>query len=146
MVICLVCMAAACARDTAVRGNLPRPEKLVQVKVGLSTRNDVRELLGPPSNIGTFNDNAWYYISQTTEDVPMEVPQVLNRTIIAIHFDDKGIVDDIRHLDKTAGRDITPVARTTPAAGSEPNLLHDLFGNIGKVGAGTSSSDTSSPY
>jgi outer membrane protein assembly factor BamE (lipoprotein component of BamABCDE complex) len=146
LVACLAGMAVtACARDSAVRGNLPRPEKLEQVKVGLSTRNDVRELLGPPSNIGTFNDNAWYYISQTTVDVPMSLPEVKDRSITAVYFDSQGIVTDIKHLDQTAGRDISPVARTTPSAGHEPSLLHDLFGNIGKVGAGSASSDTGGP-
>ena len=122
-----------CAPDKALRGNLPRPEKLDQVKVGLSTRNDVRELLGPPSNVGTFNDKVWYYISQTTEDVPMSLPEVLDRKIVSIYFNDTGLVEDIKTLDKTAGRDVAPVARTTPAAGHEPSLLRDLFGNIGKV-------------
>jgi outer membrane protein assembly factor BamE (lipoprotein component of BamABCDE complex) len=132
--------SAACAPDTAIRGNLPRPEKLAQVKPGLSTRNDVRELLGPPSNIGTFNDKVWYYISQKTEDVPMNVPQVRERTVIAVRFTDGGIVQDVQTLGKDAGRDISPVARTTPSAGHEPSLLRDLFGNIGKVGANTSGS------
>jgi len=130
---------AACAPDAAIRGNLPRPEKLEMVKPGLSTRNDVREILGPPSNIGTFSDKVWYYISQKTEDVPMNVPQVRDRTVIAVRFNDTGIVEDVRTLGKDAGRDIEPVARTTPSAGHEPSLLRDLFGNIGKVGSDTSS-------
>lgn len=129
---------SACAPDTAIRGNLPRPEKLEMVKPGLSTRNDVREILGPPSNIGTFSDKVWYYISQKTEDVPMNVPQVRDRTVIAVRFSDVGIVEDVRTLGKDAGRDIEPVARTTPSAGHEPSLLRDLFGNIGKVGGDTS--------
>lgn len=131
---------SACAPDTAIRGNAPRPEKLEMVKPGLSTRNDVREILGPPSNIGTFSDKVWYYISQKTEDVPMNVPQVRERTVIAVRFNDTGIVEDVHIIGKDAGRDIAPVARTTPSAGHEPSLIRDLFGNIGKVGSDTSSS------
>lgn len=127
---------AACAPDVAIRGNLPRPEKLAEIKPGSTTRNQVRELLGPPSNVGTFNSKVWYYISQKTEDVPMEVPQVLDRTVVVVRFDDKGVVQNLETLDKSAGRDVTPVAETTPTAGHEPNLLRDLFGNIGRVGAG----------
>lgn len=126
---------AACAPDVAIRGNLPRPEKLAEIKTGTTTQNQVRELLGPPSNIGTFNSKVWYYISQRTEDVPMEVPQVLDRTVVIVRFDDNGVVQDVQKLDKTAGRDVDPVDRTTPTAGHEPNLLRDLFGNIGRVGA-----------
>jgi outer membrane protein assembly factor BamE (lipoprotein component of BamABCDE complex) len=131
---------SACAPDAAIRGNLPRPEKLALVKPGLSTRNDVREILGPPSSVGTFSDKTWYYISQKTENVPMNVPQVRERTVIAVQFNDTGIVEDVRTIGKDAGRDIDPVARTTPSAGHEPSLLRDLFGNIGRVGADTSSS------
>jgi outer membrane protein assembly factor BamE (lipoprotein component of BamABCDE complex) len=127
-------MAAACSPDRAITGNLPRPEKLAQVKAGFTTQNEVRELLGPPSNVGTFNSKVWYYISQTTEDVPMNVPQVRDRNVIVIRFDDAGVVEKLQNLDQTAGRDIEPVDRTTPSAGHEPNLFRDLFGNIGRVG------------
>jgi outer membrane protein assembly factor BamE (lipoprotein component of BamABCDE complex) len=142
VVLAALLAGSACAPDTAIRGNLPRPEKLAMVKPGLTTRNDVREILGPPSNVGTFNDKVWYYISQKTENTPMSVPQVLDRTVIAVHFTDTGIVDDVRTLGKDAGRDISPVARTTPSAGHEPSLLRDLFGNIGKVGSDTSSGNS----
>ncbi|MGE5539837.1 MAG: outer membrane protein assembly factor BamE [Gemmatimonas sp.] len=127
-------MLASCAPDRAVTGNRPRPEKLEQVKAGLTTQNEVRELLGPPSNVGTFNNKVWYYISQTTEDVPMNVPQVRDREVIVIRFDDNGVVQTMQNLDQSAGREIDPVDRSTPTAGHEPNLLRDLFGNIGRVG------------
>lgn len=133
---------ASCTPDIAIRGNLPRPEKLAEIKPGSTTQNQVRELLGPPSNVGTFDSKVWYYISQKTEDVPMNVPQVLQRTVVVVRFDGKGVVQDLKTLDKSAGRDISPVAETTPTAGHEPNLFRDLFGNIGRVGAADT---TSSP-
>jgi outer membrane protein assembly factor BamE (lipoprotein component of BamABCDE complex) len=133
--------SASCTPDIAIRGNLPRPEKLAEIKPGSTTQNQVRELLGPPSNVGTFDSKVWYYISQKTEDVPMNVPQVLDRTVVVVRFDGKGVVQDLKTLDKSAGRDITPVAETTPTAGHEPNLFQDLFGNIGRVGA----AETTSP-
>jgi outer membrane protein assembly factor BamE (lipoprotein component of BamABCDE complex) len=135
LAIVLACaLTASCAPDRSLTGNLPRPEKLSMVKSGFTTQNEVRELLGPPSNVGTFNNKVWYYISQTTEDVPMNVPQVRGRNIVIIRFDDNGVVENVQNLDQTAGREIEPVDRTTPSAGHEPNLLRDLFGNIGRVG------------
>jgi outer membrane protein assembly factor BamE (lipoprotein component of BamABCDE complex) len=135
LAIAVACaLATSCSPDRSLTGNLPRPEKLSMVKSGFTTQNEVRELLGPPSNVGTFNTKVWYYISQTTEDVPMNVPQVRSRDVIVIRFDDNGVVQDVQHLDQTAGRDVDPVDRTTPSAGHEPNLFRDLFGNIGRVG------------
>src|SRR3954462_5883055 len=94
-------IAASCAPERALTGNLPRPEKLAQVKPGFTTQNEVRELLGPPSNVGTFNSKVWYYISQTTEDVPMNVPQVRDRNVLVIRFDDDGVVEKMQDVEKT---------------------------------------------
>ena len=129
---------SACAPTVDIRGNVPNPDKLAQIKPGVQTREQVVELLGTPSIKATcstkcfFSNDIWYYVNKRTESFAFFQPTLLERQVIAIHFDKSGVVREIRRYKKEHGREITPVARTTPAPGEELGFIEQLFGNLGR--------------
>jgi len=123
---------AGCSPDIELRGNLPPPEQLAQVVVGKSSRDDVQSLLGTPSNISPFDDSAWFYISTVTEKVSFFDPEIKERKVIGILFDDRGIVTALATKTLADGRDVAVVPRETPTAGKQMTLFEQLFGNIGR--------------
>jgi outer membrane protein assembly factor BamE (lipoprotein component of BamABCDE complex) len=52
--------------------------------------------------------------------------------VVAITFDRRGVVQDIRELKPEDGQDIGMVSRETPVPGTERNMMQALFGNIGR--------------
>lgn len=118
------------------RGNRVDPERLSQVTVGVQTRSDVEALLGSPSARGTFDDNHWYYISSQTRTAPGRYLQVEDRRVVAIAFNQEGVVSEIRELTDADGRPMQMVSRETPVPGNERSLLQALFGNIGRPSMG----------
>ncbi len=132
LVLVALGMFMGCSTSITSRGNAPDPEKLSKVKVGEHNRRQVARLLGTPSNAAIFNDSIWYYVSRKTKTVAFYQPEVLESQVIAIHFDTSGKVKEIRRYTKKDGRDITPVARSTPTPGREMGLLEQLLGNIGR--------------
>lgn len=125
-------MFTGCSSTITSRGNAPNPDMLSKIKVGEHNRKQVARLLGTPSNAAIFNDSTWYYVSRKTKTVAFYKPEVLESQVIAIHFDASGKVKEIRRYTKKDGRDITPVARSTPTPGREMGLLEQLLGNIGR--------------
>lgn len=125
---------AACSPVVNTRGNAPNPEKLAQIKLGVHTREQVERLLGTPSIKATFSNDTWYYVNKQTETFAFFQPKVRERQVVAIHFDKSGVVEEIRRYNKESGREITPVARTTPAPGEKLGIIEQLFGNLGRVG------------
>ncbi|MCA1939890.1 MAG: outer membrane protein assembly factor BamE [Caenispirillum bisanense] len=123
---------AACSADIAPRGNEPAPELLAQVKPGELTRGDVRALLGSPSTTSAFGDETWYYISSQTTQWAFNATEELQRQVVAISFDERGIVKDVRTMDESAGRDVEIVDRTTPTPGREETIIQQLLGNLGR--------------
>ncbi len=121
----------ACADEIAVRGNMPDPEDIDAIKVG-DNRRDVAERLGSPSTLSTFQDGKWYYIGQKTQQFAFMKPEVVERQIFVVSFDDKGIVQDTTLYALEDGQIIDPVSRTTPTEGQELTILQQLFGNIGR--------------
>lgn len=122
----------ACAPITNQRGNLPDPDLLGQIEPGAQSRGDVANILGSPTSISSFGGEIWYYISAQTETVAFYEPEVIDQRVVAIAFDNDGMVASIRTYGLDDARDIEPEERVTPTGGREMTFLEQLVGNIGR--------------
>ena len=123
----------SCAPAVDQRGNLPNPDKLAEIHAGTTTKDEVTKILGTPSSVSVFNnDKSWYYISRRTSQTAFFDPSVLDQQVYIVSFDDQGVVKTVDHKALEDGKEITPVARATPAPGRELSFLEQLIGNLGK--------------
>lgn len=125
-------LLAGCTPIIANRGNMLDEDRIAQVKAGSSSKNDVFEALGSPSVVATFDDNTWYYVGQRTEREAFFKPEVTDRKLIAVSFDD---TDHVRAVDRVGldqAVDIAPFEQTTPAVGRDITFMEQLIGNIGR--------------
>jgi outer membrane protein assembly factor BamE (lipoprotein component of BamABCDE complex) len=114
------------------RGNLPDPAKVAQIQPGVTTKETVTQLLGTPSSVATFSDKTWYYISRRTEQLAFFDPDVVDQQVVAIGFDDGGVVRNVARSNLADARQVEPSERVTPAAGRELGILEQLLGNLGR--------------
>jgi outer membrane protein assembly factor BamE (lipoprotein component of BamABCDE complex) len=121
----------ACAPQINQRGYVPDPESLALIKPGQQTRDQVLDMLGSPSTIGTFEDSRWYYITRRTEHLAFYDPDVTDANVIMVEFDTAGFVKQIAELPSEDVRDIDPVGRETPTKGRELGFVQQILGNIG---------------
>ena len=128
----LALVAGACTARIDQRGNKPDEDQVVLINPGVDDKNRVAELIGTPSSISTFNDRTWYYISKRTETLAFFDPEVVDQEVLAISFDDNGVVDNMRIYGPEDGRTIAYVDRTTPTEGNELTLMQQLLGNLGR--------------
>lgn len=135
---------AGCSSSVEQRGNLPNPNKISEIHAGSTTKDEVAKILGTPSSVSVFNnDKAWYYISRRTAQTAFFEPDVLDQQVYIVNFDDQGTVKAVDHKVLQDGKEITPVARATPAPGRELSFLEQVIGNLGKfnsTGGGSSGS------
>ena len=123
----------SCAPTVDQRGNLPNLDKLAEIHAGSTTKDEVAKILGTPSSVSVFNnDKSWYYISRRTSQTAFFEPDVLDQQVYIVNFDDQGVVKAVDHKALEDGKEITPVARATPAPGRELSFLEQLIGNLGK--------------
>ena len=125
----------ACAQDISVRGNMPQDADLDRITPGVHSRNDVARLLGSPSTVSTFQDSKWYYIGHKSTEFAFFAPEVLERKVVVVSFNDAGTVEETKTISLSDGQDIDPVDRVTPTEGRKPNFLQEIFGNIGRFGS-----------
>ncbi len=128
---------AACETPVRVRGHVTDPDSIEAIKAGEYTQDDVLALLGTPSTVSTFDDHKWYYIGHKSTQFAFQHPEVLERNVLVVSFDDSGIVNAKHVYSLEDGRDIEPIARVTPTEGRDFTILQQLLGNLGRLPGST---------
>ena len=141
--VSIAVVIAGCASNVEQRGNLPPQDKITEIHPGTTTKDEVTKILGSPSSTSVFNDKTWYYISRRTGQFAFFDPNVLDQQVYVITFDDQEVVQAIGHKSLDDGKEITPVARATPAPGRELSFLEQVIGNLGKFNSSAGSNGSS---
>lgn len=134
-ILVLLAALSACSPLITVHGHEPDPDALATIEPGQTDQRDVQLALGSPSTEGVFRTNIWYYMSERTETVAFFEPELLERKIIAIVFDENEVVEDVFTYTENDRREVELVSRVTPTAGNEFSLIQQLFGNVGRFGS-----------
>lgn len=125
--------ASACAPQIGRHGFQPVDVTPGEIEAGVDTKSTVLARLGSPSATSTFEDNIWYYISQTTERYTFNPSGVANRSVTAITFTEgNDTVSEVRHLALEDGQDVAMNGRTTPTRGRELSILEQVLGTVGR--------------
>ena len=104
-----------------------------QIQAGVQNTDQVLAVLGSPSTVSPFPPQTWYYVSKVTETKSFLKPKTLEQQIIAITFDENGIVKSITESKGENTKDIKIVKRETATAGYKSGVLREVFSNFGKI-------------
>ena len=125
----------ACQPIYENHGYTPDDKELDKIIVGKDSRDTVAVILGPPSVDGLLSDKGWYYVQSRWKSRGLIAPKEIDRQVVAISFDDKGVVTNVERFGLERGT-IVPLSRrvtTEPVKGQ--SILTQLFANIGLAGA-----------
>ena len=126
-----------CSPTADTRGNLPLAEVVETIERGKQNRDQIVAILGSPSTMATFGkQETWYYIGTRTETLAFFSPKLLERRILVIKFDDRGVVETVTSFDASAGKKVELVERETPTKGKQLGVLEQIIGNIGRFSDG----------
>src|SRR3546814_18584990 len=128
-----VSSADLCSPRIDTRGNLPDPDIVSELQPGLHDRDQVAQILGSPSTVGTFDDSTWYYISKRTETVAFFEPETVDQQVLAVHLDDTGVLSEGKVFGSEDGPEIEHAELGTTASGRVITVLKPLFGTTGRV-------------
>ena len=126
-------LTAACAPVVGQNGFQAVDAKPTDIVAGTDTRETVLTKLGTPSTTSTFeSDSIWYYMSQVTEKYTYNRPQVTQRTVTEITFNDAGQVAAVRTLGLEDGQRIAMNGRETLTRGRQLTIIEQLLGNVAR--------------
>lgn len=137
LALLLVGATSACAPTIQVHGYVPPDADVARIRPGFDDTGSVEKLLGRPSSSGVLADSAWYYVQSTVQNYTYHAPQVIDRKVLAVNFDQRGVVQEVRRYGLADGRIIALDPDTTATGGRQLGVLEQLFGNVLNLDAET---------
>ncbi|MGH1465594.1 MAG: outer membrane protein assembly factor BamE [Cognatishimia sp.] len=129
LTLCL--FGAACAAEYRNHGYVPNDEDLANVIVGVDTRDSVIESVGAPTAGGVLNEGGLYYVRSQVKRFGPFRPTETERQVVAVTFDQSGVVSDIARYGLDDGRVVQISRRITDNGLNNVSFIRQLLGNIG---------------
>lgn len=122
---------AACSATYTNHGYVPPAEDLDQIVVGIDTRATVEETLGSAGSTSVREDDALYFVRSRVRTFAMLEPEVVERRVVAVSFDQAGVVQNIETFGLERGQAVQLTRRVTDSSVAGKSFLRQLIGNIG---------------
>ena len=127
---------ASCSPVYRNHGYIPTDEDLALVAVGTSTREDVATAVGRPASSGLLEGGDWYYVGSRWRYFGARAPQEIDRQVVAVTFNEAGVVDNVERFGLEDGRVVVLSRRVTKSSVRSLGLIRQLMGSLGRVSAG----------
>lgn len=126
---------SACSAQYRTHGYLPSEEDLQQIVPGIDTKASVEDVIGVPNAAGVLSGSGYYYIETEVRHFAYQKPKVVERTIVAITFDEADVVSNIETYGLEDGRVVAINRRVTETTDGDISFIRKLFGNVGGISA-----------
>jgi outer membrane protein assembly factor BamE (lipoprotein component of BamABCDE complex) len=126
----------ACSPVYRNHGYVPAEDELALVEVGVDTRDTVGQKIGRPSTSGLLNDEGWYYVQSRYRHVGPREPKEIERQVLAITFNEGGVVENIGRYGLEDGKVVEISRRVTETNVKGLTLIQQLLGSFGRLQAG----------
>lgn len=136
LVACVLMMSAGCTTLYRNHGYTPTDDQLAEVLVGVDTRDTVVDVIGPPTAGGMTNGGGYFYVQSRFRLLGPLEPQEIDREIVAIRFDDTGVVSNVERFGLENGNVVALSRRVTQDNVRDTTFIRQLFGSIGRFNAG----------
>ena len=134
-VLLLAAGLAACSPIYRNHGYVPAEDELALVEVGVDTRETVGQKIGRPSTSGLLNDEGWFYVQSRYEHRGPREPREIERQVLAVTFNQSGVVENIARYGLEDGRVVQISRRVTETNIKGISLIQQLLGSFGRIRA-----------
>ena len=138
LVLCAALAAgglAACSPQVQFHGFAPDDGELAAIEVGRATRADVAAAIGRPSTTAALNDSAWFYVASRWEQRPPRPSVEVAREMVAISFDERGVVTNIERFGLEDGEVVPLSRRVTDTSVRQQGFFRQILRNVGRFQA-----------
>ena len=113
--------------ETITQGYIIDQAAIDSVPVG-SSREQVILSLGSPSTTATFDNEVFYYISQTRKRrAAFASARLVDQRILAVYFGEDGRVTQLANYGLQNGKVFDFVSRTTPTGGKDQTFIGQML-------------------
>ena len=107
--------------------------KFEKITVNNTNKNDIINIIGPPSSISSFDNNKWFYIQRikTNQSLfKLGVKKIEKNNILVLKFNNRGILNDKKILNINDMNDIKFSKDITEKEFKQNDMLFKIFSSI----------------
>lgn len=133
LALALLTLIAGCSATYQNHGYVPTETELQELVVGVDSKATVDDLIGPPSSAGLLAGGDYYYVRSRVRTYGMFRPEVVERQILAISFDDTGTIANIERFGLQDGKVVELSRRVTDSSVVGNGFWRQILGNFGNI-------------
>ena len=114
-------------------GFISLESKFKKITTNETNKNDILNIIGPPSSISNFDKNKWFYIQsmKTNQSLfKLGAKKIKKNNILIVKFDNKGILNYKKILNVNDMNDIKYTKDITEKEFKQNDLLFKIFSSI----------------
>ncbi len=123
----------ACTAIYRNHGYVPTDEDLNQLVVGVDSRATVDDVIGAPSAAGVLGEGDYYYVRSRMKHFGMLRPEVVERRVLAISFDQSDTIANIETFSLRDGNIVPLTRRVTDSSVTGKGMLRQILDNFGNI-------------
>jgi len=104
--------------------------KYEKIKINVNNKNDITDIIGPPSSKSDFNENKWLYFERRKTNqsiVKLGIKKIEKNNILIVEFNSRGILIDKKLLDLNKMNDLKFAKSTTEKDFAQNNFIFNIF-------------------
>ena len=105
-------------------------KKYNKIKIKESNKNDIIELIGPPSVISMFDKNTWFYIERKKTNQSLSSlgkKKIQENNVLLVKFNNIGILSEKKFIDKSKMNKLKFAENVTQKEFKKNNFLFNIF-------------------
>ncbi len=114
-------------------GSLNLEKKQSKLQINISNKNDIIELLGPPSTKSQFDNNKWYYIERKVTNTSITTlgrEKLIKNNILVLEISESGLLAKKEFLNMDKMEELQFSENMTEVDYKNKNFLYSFFNSI----------------
>ncbi len=131
----IILFITACSSNKVSKnhGFISLENKLENIVINKSNKNDIIKVIGHPSSISKFDSNKWFYIErkQTNQSLfKLGKKKISKNNILVIEFNDKGLLKNKKLFNLKDMNELKYVKKITSKEFEQDNTIYNIFSSL----------------
>ena len=135
LILIFVLFITGCSSNKVSKnhGFISLENKLENIAINKSNKNDIIKIIGHPSSISKFDTNKWFYIErkQTNQSLfKLGKKKISKNNILVIEFNDKGLLKKKKLFNLKDMNELKYVKKITSKEFEQDNTIYNIFSSL----------------
>ena len=107
--------------------------KYDQLKINITNKNDIVNIIGPPSIKSEFNENLWFYIERLKTNrslFKLGSQKIKKNNVLIVELNNAGLLRSKKLLNISDMNDIKYLEKETKKEFLNKNIIYDVFSSL----------------